>query len=218
MHANCFQCLRHIAEQSAAARPQQEGCIAWESNDRLCVSAAGKPPDSQHAHRAGAYDFIAKPYDIPEMTARIHNMLEVHLLYKFLDEQARLQQNTSVVDPLTGLPSRRLAMARVAAALEHARRRKTMMALLCVDIDRFRLLNDQQGRGLGDGLLKAVAARLAHRMRREDTVARIGDNVFLVVLPDIKDLAAAARPARKSCTSFPGPSLSGIRRWTSWPA
>jgi two-component system cell cycle response regulator len=149
------------------------------------------------ALQAGAYDFITKPYDITEMTARIRNMLEVQLLYKFLDEQGRLQQNTAIHDPLTGLPGRRLALTRIAAALEHARRRRTMMAVLCVDIDRFRLVNDQHGRGHGDEVLKALAARLVHRMRQEDTVARIGGNAFLIVLPDIKDLGGAARPAQE---------------------
>jgi two-component system cell cycle response regulator len=149
------------------------------------------------ALQAGAYDFITKPYDITEMTARIRNMLEVQLLYKFLDEQGRLQQNTAIHDPLTGLPSRRLVLTRIAAALEHARRRRIMMAVLCVDIDRFRLVNDQHGRGHGDEVLKALAARLVHRMRQEDTVARIGGNAFLIVLPDIKDLAGAARPAQE---------------------
>lgn len=149
------------------------------------------------ALEAGAYDFITKPYDITEMTVRIRNMLEVRLLYQFLDEQGRLQQNTSVHDPLTGLPGRRLAMDRIAVAIEHARRHKTMTAVLCVDIDGFRMVNDQHGRGHGDELLRIVAARLSHRMRKEDTVARIGGDAFLIVLRDIQAPAAAARPAQE---------------------
>jgi two-component system, cell cycle response regulator len=148
------------------------------------------------ALEAGAYDFVTKPYDITEMTVRIRNMLEVRLLYQFLDAQGQLQQNTSVHDPLTGLPGRRLAMDRIAAALEHARRHKTMAALLCVNIDGFRMVNDQHGRGHGDELLKTIAARLSQRMRKEDTVARIGGDAFLIVLRDMHELAAAARPAQ----------------------
>jgi two-component system cell cycle response regulator len=149
------------------------------------------------ALEAGAYDFMTKPYDMMEMTARIRNMLEVRLLYQFLDEQGRLQQNTSVYDPLTGLPGRRLTMDRIAAAIEHARRHKTMAAVLCIDIDGFRMVNDQYGRGHGDELLKAIASRLSHRMRKEDTVARIGGDAFLIVLRDIHAPAAAARPAQE---------------------
>jgi diguanylate cyclase (GGDEF)-like protein len=119
------------------------------------------------------------------------------LLYQFLDEQGRLEQNTSVYDPLTGLPGRRLTMDRIAAAIEHARRHQTMAAVLCVDIDAFRMVNDQYGRGHGDELLKAIAARLSHRMRKEDTVARIGGDAFLIVLRDIHEPAAAARPAQE---------------------
>jgi diguanylate cyclase (GGDEF)-like protein len=69
-----------------------------------------------------------------------------------------------------------------------------MAAVLCVDIDGFRMVNDQHGRSQGDELLKAIAARLAHRMRKEDTVARIGGDAFLIVLRDLRDLAKAARP------------------------
>jgi two-component system cell cycle response regulator len=146
------------------------------------------------ALEAGAYDFITKPYDMTEITARIRNMLEVRVLYQYLDAQDQLQQNTSVYDPLTGLPGRRLAMDRIAVALEHARRHKTMAAVLCVDIDGFRMVNDQHGRSQGDELLKAIATRLAQRMRKEDTVARIGGDAFLIVLRDLRDLAKAARP------------------------
>jgi two-component system cell cycle response regulator len=145
---------------------------------------------------AGAYDFITKPYDITELGVRIRNMLEVRLLYQFLDAQSQLLQNTSVHDPLTGLPGRRLAMDRIAAAIEHAKRCRNMAAVLCVDIDGFRMVNDQHGRDRGDELLLAIAARLSRRLRREDTVARIGGDAFLIVLRDLRDLAGAARPAR----------------------
>ena len=71
-----------------------------------------------------------------------------------------------------------------------------MAAVLCIDIDGFRMVNDQHGRGHGDELLKVVAARLSHRMRKEDTVA-IGSDAFLIVLRDMHDLAGAARPAQE---------------------
>ena len=161
------------------------------------------------ALEAGAYDFISKPYDITEMTARIRNMLEVQLLYKFLDEQGRLQQNTSMYDPLTGLPSRHLARDRITGALEHARRHKTMAALLCVDIDGFRMVNDQYDRGHGDELLKAIAARLLQRMRREDTVARIGGDAFLIVLRDMHDVTGAVRPAQDILQLLSAPVPAG---------
>lgn len=178
------------------------------------------------ALEAGAYDFITKPYDIAEIAVRIRNMLEVRLLYQFLDAQARLEQNTSVYDPLTGLAGRHLVMDRIARTIEHARRHRTMAALLCVDLDGFRLVNDQHGRGHGDELLKAIAARLTQRMRKGDTVARIGVDIFLIVLRDMKQLADAARPAQEilQALSMPVPvqdtalEITGSIGIAIWPA
>lgn len=161
------------------------------------IVLTGNPNMRLPTLEAGAYDFITKPYDAMEMIVRIRNMLEVQLLYKFLNEQSRLQQNTSLYDPLTGLPSRHLAMDRIAAALEHARRRNTMMAVMVLDIDGFRMVNDQHGYKYGNEFLKAIGTQLAQRIRKVDTVARIGGDEFLIVLRDIKDLAGAARPAQE---------------------
>lgn len=154
---------------------------------------------------AGAYDFVTKPIDFDEIDARVRNMLEVRLLYRFVDEQRRLQQNVALHDPLTGLANRRLALDRIDAALEHVKRHKGMMALMYLDVDEFKLINDQYGHGCGDALLKEIATRLAARMREEDTVARIGGDEFLIVLPELKDLAGAAAAAREVVRLFSRP-------------
>jgi diguanylate cyclase (GGDEF)-like protein len=154
---------------------------------------------------AGAYDFVTKPIDFAELDVRIRNMLEVRLLVRFVDEQRRLQQNAALRDPLTKLANRRLALDRIAAALEHARRHGGMMALLYLDVDGFKLVNDQYGHACGDALLKEIAARLAERMREEDTVARIGGDEFIVVLPDLRDLAGAAAAASEIVRLFSRP-------------
>jgi diguanylate cyclase (GGDEF)-like protein len=157
------------------------------------------------ALEAGAYDFVTKPFDFEEIDVRIRNMLEVRLLYRFLDDQRRLQQNVALHDPLTGLANRRLALDRIAAAVEHARRQQSLMAVMYLDVDGFKLVNDQHGHGCGDALLKEIAARLAGRMREEDTVARIGGDEFVVVLPEIRDLAGASKAAREIIALFSRP-------------
>jgi two-component system cell cycle response regulator len=154
------------------------------------------------ALEAGAYDFITKPFDLTEITVRIRNMLEVRLLYKCLEEQSRLQQNTTLYDPLTGLPNRRLAMDRIAVAVEHAKRHRKMTAVLSLDIDGFKLVNDQHDRESGDQLLKQVATQLLRCLRKEDTVARIGGDEFLVVLSEIQDAAGVLRPVQKMLDLF----------------
>jgi two-component system cell cycle response regulator len=161
--------------------------IALTGNDSLRLAAL----------EAGAYDFIVKPFDFSEIEVRIRNMLEVRLLYKFLDEQRRLQQNMALHDALTGLPNRRLAMDRIGAAVEHAKRHQSMMALMYLDVDGFKLVNDLHGHACGDELLREIATQLSQRMRHEDTVARIGGDEFLVVLPDIRNLAGVVRPAQE---------------------
>ena len=87
-------------------------------------------------------------------------------------------------DPLTALPNRILLHDRLDRALALAERQQTKVALLVLDIDRFKLVNDSLGHELGDQLLQAVAVRLHERVRETDTVSRQGSDEFLVLLPD----------------------------------
>ena len=99
-------------------------------------------------------------------------------------------------DPLTGLPNRRLFNDRLNLALAKAHRRREKLALLFLDLDRFKLINDTLGHGVGDLLLQEVAKRLKECSRREeDTIARQGGDEFIVILTEIPDVAAAAKIA-----------------------
>ena len=100
-------------------------------------------------------------------------------------------------DALTGLPNRTLLQDRLSQALASARRRKDKVALLFLDLDRFKIINDSLGHSVGDLLLKEVAERLKRWAREQDTVARLGGDEFLIVLTDVKDIPGAAVAAER---------------------
>ncbi len=100
-------------------------------------------------------------------------------------------------DSLTGLPNRTLLQDRLANALATARRHKEKVAVLFLDLDQFKVINDSLGHSFGDLVLQQVAQRLRKWSREEDTVARVGGDEFLIVLPFIKEAAEAASAAER---------------------
>ena len=100
-------------------------------------------------------------------------------------------------DFLTGIPNRTLAVNRLSQALSHARRRHKMVAVLFMDLDLFKKVNDSMGHNMGDQLLRAVAVRLKLCVREEDTVARMGGDEFAIILPDILNRDDASKVANK---------------------
>ena len=100
-------------------------------------------------------------------------------------------------DDLTGLPNRILLNDRINTELAHARRQKSMMALLFLDLDRFKLINDSLGHAIGDQLLRVISRRLKNCVREEDTIARLGGDEFMILLPRITSSSDAGRVGRK---------------------
>jgi diguanylate cyclase (GGDEF)-like protein/PAS domain S-box-containing protein len=108
-------------------------------------------------------------------------------------------------DELTGLPNRALLADRMAQAIARAERSGSQLGVLFIDLDRFKPVNDEYGHQAGDELLKQVATRIGNFLRHEDTVARIGGDEFVALLPAIRDAEAAQAIADKVLASLLAP-------------
>jgi diguanylate cyclase (GGDEF)-like protein/PAS domain S-box-containing protein len=108
-------------------------------------------------------------------------------------------------DFLTGLPNRALLFDRFQLAAADAHRESRMLAVMSIDLDKFKGVNDSMGHNVGDELLRCVAARLTSTLRSTDTVARIGGDEFLLLLPKIHTVDNAVRIANKIIGSFQEP-------------
>lgn len=123
-------------------------------------------------------------------------------------ERKRLEQELADIathDFLTGLPNRVLLHDRLNVGLEHAKRNDSNMAIMMLDLDRFKVVNDTLGHSIGDKLLRAVGERLSDIVRKSDTVARVGGDEFLVLLPQITKIEDATRVAQKILGEFRKP-------------
>ena len=124
---------------------------------------------------------------------------------KALRHQAEVNEHQALHDSLTDLPNRTLFHDRVRQALTSARRDHVPAAVMIMDLDRFKEVNDTLGHASGDELLKQVGLRLEESLRESDTVARLGGDEFGVLLPKVVDAETAVAVARKLRTTLEEP-------------
>ncbi|MDU8544585.1 EAL domain-containing protein [Pseudomonas syringae group sp. J248-6] len=140
--------------------------------------------------------------------------LTTHFVAVFADisslkhAQARLDYQAHH-DPLTGLPNRTLFESRLQSALLHSEESGSLGAVLFLDLDRFKHINDSLGHPVGDLLLKGIAHRLKETLRDVDTVARLGGDEFIVLLPGLLQPSDAQAIANKLLSSFNTPFEAG---------
>lgn len=118
-------------------------------------------------------------------------VVAVGMILLMLEDQLQQSRYLALHDELTGLPNRRLFLDRLALSIERARRAHQKCALLVVDLNRFKMVNDTLGHHMGDQLLRHVAGVFSARVRSSDTVARTGGDEFSVLLENPLDAASA---------------------------
>jgi two-component system cell cycle response regulator len=183
-----------------------DGLRADKSEDYLPVIAlTAQPAHKRRALQAGARDFISKPFDLVDVTTRIHNMLEVRLLYKKLENYNKVLEQRTFHDIATGLPNRSLFDDRLTHAIALAKRHTFALAVMALDLDHFESLNDTHGHAVADGILKEVANRLLHQTRNEDTVCGSGRGEFLYLLMHPQSNENIERVARTLLETFQQP-------------
>ena len=133
----------------------------------------------------GAVDYISKPIKVEIAKLRIRNLLEREVLRRQLERIAHY-------DVLTKLPNRALLSDRMNQAMTQAQRRNEKLAVVFLDLDGFKAVNDTHGHEVGDFLLVTVAERMQAVLRDSDTLARIGGDEFVTVLPDLATIANCA--------------------------
>lgn len=176
----------------ACLRQRVLKCIAQDDRDAVRAawkaSLAGAPYDIEYRVQhddgdvawlweKGQFEFDAGGHAL-RASGFVQDVTRHHLVRASLQEQANR-------DALTGLPNRRLLVEQLDLAIRVARRNGERVAVLFVDLDRFKAVNDEFGHHIGDELLRTVARRLRNSLRASDIVARIGGDEFVIVLPDI---------------------------------
>ena len=141
-----------------------------------------------------------------------------HLVLASLDAQAQARKATEDLakisrhaehDALTGLPNRQMLMDRFAQSIARSRRRRARLALLFVDLNRFKQINDTLGHAVGDGALQLAAHRMTAAVRESDTVSRFGGDEFLILLDDVAHPREAQLIADKVLSTLRQPARLG---------
>ena len=195
---------------------RMDGTLFW-------ARLSGRPIDlsRQTGHSVWMVDDVTARREAGEAVRRARDELEVRVLERTAElasANARLQDeiverrqaearvhHMAYHDSLTGLPNRALLSDRLDRAMLTARRSERKLAVMFIDLDRFKTINDSLGHLTGDFLLKEVAGRLCRAVRASDTVARLGGDEFVVLAPGIRDARECSQVADKMIEALAAP-------------
>ncbi|MBC8102389.1 MAG: GGDEF domain-containing protein [Cytophagales bacterium] len=187
-------------------------CLQIEPAYRAALAGETSVLEVRLAVQASSQEGRERTYQIQVLPVRddAGNILAGMAMTQDVTEQRRAEASIrwqAHHDALTGLPNRALLRDRMEQVFALSERTGEFSALLFLDLDRFKQINDTFGHSVGDRLLQAVAERLTRCLRTEDTVARIGGDEFLVLLPGLRTPRDAERVAQKITAQFTAPFL-----------
>lgn len=164
----------------------------------------------------GVNDILLKPVDPGELLARVRTQIRRKRYADFLRDKLDYSLEMAVTDALTGLHNRRYMSGQLQGLVEHANRGGESVALLVMDIDHFKAVNDGFGHDAGDEVLREFAVRLATNVRAIDLPCRLGGEEFVVVMPGatLEDAHSVADRIRRDIASAPFRIMGGREQLT----
>ena len=190
-----------------AVMPEMDGFRATDEIKQLAecqetpILMATSLDDDQSITRAfdvGACDYITKPFNWSVLKHRTARML-------FAADAERKIRHLAYHDALTGLPNRTLFMDRIDQAISRAHRESGKFAILYIDIDHFKVINDSMGHAAGDHLLNIVSQRLTDVLRKTDTIARLGGDEFTIIIEDLEEAESVVLVAKNILAALDKP-------------
>ena len=190
--------LRLVSALRARPETRQSAVILVVENGDVQTAAKGLD--------LGASDYIETPFDVSELIARIRSQLRRKRYSDRLRTNLRNGLKLAVIDPLTGIYNRRYASQHMNRVMQRARETEGVFAVMMVDLDKFKSINDRFGHDAGDAVLREFSRRLQENIRGVDLVARFGGEEFFVAMPDV-DQHAAAHAAERIRTAIEGATV-----------
>ncbi len=153
-------------------------------------TALSDPANEAKGLMLGAVDFINKPLRIEVVKLRLRNIIDGQRLRKLIENKNQALERLTGLDPLTKLPNRTTLDEHLKVAVRQARRTRLPLAVLFIDLDGFKQVNDEHGHAAGDQLLINLSQRLQDCVRDGDTVARLGGDEFVVLINSLENETA----------------------------